>query len=499
VPVAVTLLGVVAALVAIVWLSRRFANRLARRAALRFRSRIDRYKLARRRFVRERLIADPGVVAAVREHAIANHVSEAEAWRKVNGYVTEIVPFFNIVAYYQVGYRLAKILLRLFYNVTVEQESAGSQRAPRGVYPETRGARGRPIKPPRDAVLVYLMNHRSNADYIVVSYALAGQVAISYAVGEWARAFPLEHMFKAFGSYFVRRKYREPLYHAVLERYVQQITRMGVTQGIFLEGGLTRDGKLKSPKIGLLDYVLGIGRDPVYRDKLFVVPVAVNYDRVLEDRTLIRELAVREGGKPTGRIRQFREVASYVGWNLLRIATGRWKRYGRAAVVVGDPVPLDSWFAANPDLFAISRPERLARVQGFCDGVMERIGRLVPVTPVPLVCAAVQSLDRDYIPRELLLARMTEMRDTLVELNGRVVRTDRTIDETLEVGMRMLGMRRVLVEQSDGFVVIPRNRELVSYYANSIAHLLGPFEEAVRSRDALLSPQLSALSFSSLR
>ena len=118
---------------------------------------------------------------------------------------------------------------------------------------------------PRDAVLVYLMNHRSNADYVLVSYALAGQVAISYAVGEWARAFPLEHIFKAFGSYFVRRKYREPLYHAVLERYVQLITREGVTQGIFLEGGLTRDGRLKSPKIGLLDYVLGIARDPAYR------------------------------------------------------------------------------------------------------------------------------------------------------------------------------------------------------------------------------------------
>ena len=69
------------------------------------------------------------------------------------------------------------------------------------------------------------MNHRSNADYVLVSYALAGQVAISYAVGEWARAFPLEHMFKAFGSYFIRRRYREPLYHTVLERYVQLITR----------------------------------------------------------------------------------------------------------------------------------------------------------------------------------------------------------------------------------------------------------------------------------
>src|SRR5205823_2232986 len=159
--------------------------------------------------------------------------------------------------------------------------------------------------------------------------------------------------------------------------------------------------------------------------------------------------------------------------------------YGRAAVVVGDPVPLDDWFAANPDLFTVPRADRLARVQAFSDGVMERIGKLIPVTPVPLVCAAVQSLDREYLPRDVLLARLSEMRDVLLELNGRVIRADRTVEETLDVAMRMLGMRRVLHEQENGFVVVPRNRELVSYYANSIAHLLGPFAESVRRRDAL--------------
>jgi glycerol-3-phosphate O-acyltransferase len=466
--VAVTILALLAGLLSAWWIARRFADRLARRAALRFRSRIDRYKLARRRFVRARLVDDPQVAAAVRDHAAENGIGEADAWRTVHGYITEIVPFFNIVAYYQVGYRLAKVLLRLFYNVTVEHEAG----AP-------------PRRPPRDAVLIYLMNHRSNADYIVVSYALAGQVAISYAVGEWARAFPLEHIFKAFGSYFIRRRFREPLYHTVLERYVQQITRMGVTQGIFLEGGLTRDGLLKAPKIGLLDYVLGIGRDPEYRARLFVIPVAINYDRVLEDRSLIRELAVREGSPRIPRRRQLGEVGRYVSWNIARLVTRRWKRYGRAAVVVGNPISLEGWFTANPDLFQAPRPERLAKVQSLCDGIMDRIGRLVPVTPVPLVCAAVQSLDREFIPRDLLLERMQEMRDMLVELNSRVVRTDRTIEETLEVALRMLRMRRVLHDEPGGFTVSPRNRELVSYYANSIAHLLGPFSASVMARDSL--------------
>jgi hypothetical protein len=73
----------------------------------------------------------------------------------------------------------------------------------------------------------------------------------------------------------------------------------------------------------------------------------------------------------------------------------------------------------------------------------------------------------------------------LLELNGRVIRHDRSIEETFERAWRMLRMRRVLAETGDGFAVMPRGRELISYYANSIAHLLGPFTAAVRERDAL--------------
>ena len=429
-----------------------------------------------RHSVRERLLNDPAVASAVRAHARDAGVSEHDAWKAVHAYVHEIVPFFSAVAYYQIGYRLAERVLNLFYKVSVEHEDEAALE-----------------RLPHDAVIVYLINHRSNADYVLVSYALAGRVAISYAVGEWARAFPLEHVFKAFGSYFVRRKYREPLYHAVLERYVQLITREGVTQGIFLEGGLTRDGHLKPPKIGLLDYVLGIARDPTYRERMFIVPVAVNYDRVLEDRSLIRELASREGRGRPSRWAQLRSVARYVWWNAARLVFRRWKRYGRAALTVGAPMPLAPWFAAEPALFEISKSERLARVQALSDRVMSRIGALVPVTPVPLACAAIQSFDRDFIPRDALIERMAEMRDVLVELNGRVIRSEIKIEEVFDRAWRMLSMRRMLAEHGDGYVVLPRGRELVAYYANSVAHLLGPFEAAVRVRDTLPASAAGAL------
>jgi glycerol-3-phosphate O-acyltransferase len=442
--------------------------RLGRRALLRFRARVDRFKLASRAHVRERLLADHVIAAAVRQHADGQGRSEAETWQRVDAYVREIVPFFNVVAYYHIGYRVAGWLLNLFYKVSVDfAEPRADERLP------------------RDAVLVYVMNHRSNADYVLVSYALAGQVAISYAVGEWARAFPLETMFKAFGSYFVRRRYRESLYHAVLERYVQLITREGVTQGIFVEGGLTRDGRLRAPKIGLLDYVLGIGRDPAYAARLHVVPVAVNYDRVLEDRSLLRELDVAAGGQRPARLVQAWEVGHYLAWNVGRLLSRRFRRYGRAAVVVGAPIPLAPWFAAQRDLFVVPKAERLARVQALCDELLAHVGQLIPVTPVPLVCAAIQSFDADFIRRGDLLGRIEEMQGELRELNARVLRAERSSEETFARAWRMLRMRRVLARTEEGYLVLPRGRPLVSYYANSVAHLLGPFMNAVQARDAL--------------
>jgi glycerol-3-phosphate O-acyltransferase len=472
IPRTFVLLALAVVAVVALWLTRRWADRATVRVVHRFGARVNRFKLTRKGYIRDTLLANAEIAAAVERHCVDQGVDEAQAWIRVRRYIDEIVPFFNILAYYKFGYAASRATLNMLYKVSVDYEALEALEAL-----------------PRDAVVVYLANHRSNADYVLLAYVLAGDVSISYAVGEWARAFPLEYVFKTFGSYFIRRRYREPLYHTVLEQYVQLITRNGVTQGIFPEGGLTRDGHLRPGKIGLIDYALGVARDPDYARRMVIIPVALNYDRVLEDRSLLRELARHESGASTPRLTQLSEVLRYVGWNLARLGTGRWKRYGRAAVTIGRPIRVTEWLATvrdgGTDLFAMQRTDRLGRVQELVSDVLGRIATLIPVTPVPLACAAIQSFDADYIPRDRLLERMADMRDVLVELNARVLRADRSIEETFDRADRMLTMRRVLVREGSGYVVLGRGRPLVSYYANSIAHLLGGFEAGVRARDAL--------------
>lgn len=374
--------------------------------------------------------------------------------RLVRKYLDEIIPHFNVLSYYKIGYNAAKVVVNLLYKTSVDyQDEPALERIPK-----------------RD-VVVYLMNHRSNADYVVVAYVLARGVHVSYAVGEWARAWPLEYVFKSFGAYFIRRKFREPLYHMVLERYVQLITRNGVTQGIFPEGGLARDGKLRPPKLGLLDYICRTLTDPTFDRDIWFVPVALNYDRVLEDRSLIREL-VAEGHRPS-RLAQLSTVTSYLISNTVRLLTGRLKRYGRVAVNFGTPLSLRAWLTtAPPNVLTLPADERLRQLERLAQEMMRRIGAIIPVTPVPLAAAALLSFGQTVITKDAVLERMDQLRDRLTDVNGKIVRGGARVAEVWDRAWRMLRMRRLVIVDGESLVILPRGRPLLEFYANSIAHLL---------------------------
>jgi len=420
-----------------------------------FRSRIDRFKLTGKADVRTALLADPAVAAEVVRHAAITGETEERAWARVDAYLEEIVPSFSLLSYYKLGYGVSRLLIPLFYKVSVGYEARDALNAI-----------------PRSSVVVYLMNHRSNADYVVVAFVLSGEVALSYAVGEWARVWPLETVFKSFGSYFVRRRYKEALYHKVLERYVQLITKNGVTQGVFLEGGLSRDGRFREPKLGLLDYLVRVKQEPGFDRPLTIVPVALNYDRVLEDRSLLREIQDERDRLP--RRDQVREVVSYVVKVSVRFLLRRARRYGRACVNFGAPLSVDDWLRARPGVLELPKEERLGRLKELADEVMARIGAIMPVTAVSLAAAALLRHDGDRIARARWEAVLDELLGVLRGRGAHVIGEDRPSPEILDRALVMLELRRVVSRDGDGFRVDRGQDLLLRYYANSIEHLLGP-------------------------
>jgi len=435
----------------------RWFDRAVLRAVRKFQVRLDRYKLVSKRAMREALLADVEVTQAIEDQCRAEGMSETDARARVEDYIDEIVPFFNVLSYYKLGYNLARALIPLLYRADA-----------------TYVDRHALSNIPRKHIVLYLMNHRSNADYVVAAYVLARAVSISYAVGEWARVWPLEYVFKSFGAYFVRRGFRDPLYHTVLRRYVQIITLNGVTQGIFLEGGLSRDGRLRPAKVGLLDYITRTVPELEPDRDIWLVPVALNYDRVLEDRTLTLELS--EGVPRPGRLRQLGTVLQYVVFNVGRLLTGNLRRYGRVQVNFGRPMSLRSWLAHQPSVIGLPKEERLPRLHQLADDILSQVAAIMPVTPVPLVAAALLSFGETVVRGNDLLERIESFRDDLIRRGAQLIQPERSAEEILDRAWRMLTMRRLVVRHGDDYLLLPRQRPLLEYYANSVKHLLPDLE-----------------------
>ncbi|HEY1246179.1 MAG TPA: 1-acyl-sn-glycerol-3-phosphate acyltransferase, partial [Hyphomicrobiaceae bacterium] len=206
------------------WLQRR-ANRAIDELNQRLHLKIPPFKLARRRQLIEQLMFDPEVLRAVDDEARARGEPMGVAHARARRYAREIVPAFSAYAYFRVAVRLARRLSTALYRVRV------------GALEEAALARV-----PEDASVVFVINHRSNMDYVLVTYLVSERSALSYAVGEWARVWALQSLIRAMGGYFVRRDSSNPLYRKVLARYVHMATASGVAQALFPEGGLTRDG-----------------------------------------------------------------------------------------------------------------------------------------------------------------------------------------------------------------------------------------------------------------
>ena len=59
------------------------------------------------------------------------------------------------------------------------------------------------VRAARTSTPVFVLNHRSNLDYVIAATSLADRAILSFAVGEWARYWPLEGLLRALGGFFV--------------------------------------------------------------------------------------------------------------------------------------------------------------------------------------------------------------------------------------------------------------------------------------------------------
>jgi hypothetical protein len=133
----------------------------------------------------------------------------------------------------------------------------------------------------------------------------------------------------------------------------------------------------------MLDYIVTAKRDPEFTAPLVLIPTAINFDRVLEDRNLTEELIGREDRRTKGE--KLRTSFDFLFKSFFRGIFKRFKRYGYAVVSFGTPVMVDDFVRAHPDALADDFETRKPHLQELAEIVMREISNALPVTPVPLV------------------------------------------------------------------------------------------------------------------
>ena len=428
------------------WVIRRRANNLIDEVNNRLALRIPSFKLTRRTVLVDRLTYHPKVIELVDELAVERNEPREALMKKVGIYAREIVPAFNALVYFKAAYWVARRLVHALYRVRL---GFADDAALKKLGPESS--------------VVFLMNHRSNMDYIIATYLAAERTALSYAVGEWARVWPLQQLIRAMGGYFVRRDSGDPLYRRVLECYVQMAAEGGVPQAVFPEGRLSRDGKLAQAKLGLLGYITRDFDPEGVRDIVFI-PVGINYDRVIEDRTLLR---AAENLPKRGLVASTATFTRYLAKTLWQTLLGKRYRNGYACVNFGEPVSLREWMTERG-----IQANQMSDITPLANDLMQRIGNITPILPVALVTTL---FARDSTARYSSLELKAAVLELLKNLENRgyrayIPRSD--YNYAVDVGVRMLTLRNILEDNEGVFSARPEEHTLLRYYSNSIAHLL---------------------------
>lgn len=434
------------------WLLRQRVNRVIAEVNERLRLSLPPFKLTKRQVLIDRLMFDPLVLEAAEAHAAETGKPREVVTAEIETYAREIVPAFNAYIYFRLGYWLGRKLARALYRVRIGFVDNAALSAV-----------------PGNSTVVFVINHRSNMDYVLVGYLAAEQTSLSYAVGEWARVWPLQALIRSMGAYFIRRNSNDPLYRRVLERYVHMATENGVPQALFPEGGLSVDGRLRAPKLGLLDYMVKSFDPAGARDVVFV-PVALNYDRVLEDRSLLRKLD-REAPR-RGALFAARTAARFALGALVLGFMGRWYRFGYACVNFGPPVSLRAWLGERDlDLRRLPKDARFAQVGTLAEDLMGRIAALVPVLPVALVATVLLRAPRP-LDELAVKAEVHNLMSRLEAAGAHVYVPRGNRDYAVSVGLRMLTLRHLISDHQGLYAPIADEGAVLGYYAHSIAHLV---------------------------
>ncbi|MYD44311.1 MAG: hypothetical protein F4W90_10540 [Gammaproteobacteria bacterium] len=196
--------------------------------------------------------------------------------------------------------------------------------------------------------IVYVPNHRSHIDYLILSYLLfiEGLAIPHIAAGDNMNLPVIGGLLRRCGAFFMRRSFRDdPSYGRLLANYVDMLLNEGHCLEIFIEGTRSRTGWMLEPRIGLLQTIMAFQARSTNRNIAFV-PVFISYERLIESDSYQRELL--GASKREERLRD--------AFNGASMAVHR-RKFGSIRVALGQPI--DARVAVAKEALSSSMVQKL--------------------------------------------------------------------------------------------------------------------------------------------
>jgi len=323
----------------------------------------------------------------------------------------------------------------------------------------------------REHAVVIVPMHRSHLDYILVGAQLynANLNPPLVAAGINLSFWPAGPLARSLGAYFVRRDARHDRVHAmVLRRYVTYLAKRGHLQEFFIEGGRSRTGRMRQPKVGLLNILHEAWTKRERQDILFV-PVSITYENVVEEKSF--------GDENTGESKAKENLVS-----LVKARSIFGKKYGEVVLKFGNPISL-SGFVAERGSVEVATGVRDSRpvVQQLGLTLSRRIRDQSSISLSGLVYSALLMAPRYGLAREKLLTctrQLAELAMIMRETNSEVGAPTQSLARFLDghdlliddmAGSGVVQSGRTL--SSVVFSIPGRRRFTADFYKNSVLHV----------------------------
>lgn len=395
-----------------------------------------------RQQIKEIVLRDQGIHAHMDRSSDGNPKRALQLRKKAGEHFDEIAADFNMAYIEFFHWSLTWFFNRLFEGIDVDIEGMAKVR-----------------ESARKGSIVYVPSHKSHIDYLALNYILhnANMHVPRVAAGKNLAFWPMGHIFRKSGAFFIRRTFQGArLYREVFTRYIKALIEEGHPLEFFIEGGRSRSGKVILPKIGFLTVLIQAFEEGYCRDMIFV-PASICYDRILEEKAYLKELA--GGEKEQENIRQVIRARHFLK-----------RKYGKIYIRFGDPVSLKDYMEVQPAV-DMKPHKRLAF------HLIRSINNVTLVTPLSLVASAVLTAHRGGFTADEL---HTVTGEYLAFLRSKQAPTASTlespkeaVEDTLSLlqSWKVVSSLEVTEEEEETFYYVEDEKKVeLEFYKNNIIH-----------------------------